>query len=255
MRKSILITGILTVAMIFTACNKAKAENGDESVASFVDEKGKAKSVNLIPSVLFYPEGSLWTEKEDGSLAWAVTLQAGQTLYVYPTKDGSTSEITESQLMKREGKKDEEDYTKVRYDNKDYWVNSSLIVPNAVANITTDKGIVYNEADIASTSSSKVKAGQIIAVHNSDAAGDVDSNSFVKVTFRADKNYREVYLKNEIISDKKDDLLAIRLLPKLDTLKNKVAKAEVISNLKELNVSSFIKEQIAEQIQQFDDNQ
>ncbi|MBR5645533.1 MAG: hypothetical protein IKX23_02705 [Treponema sp.] len=254
MRKSILITVLLAVALVFSSCNKTKSENGDESVASFVDEKGKAKSVNLIPSVLFYPEGSLWTENADGTLAWAVTLQIGQTLYVYPAGDGSTSEITESQLMKREGKKDEEDYTKVRYDNKDYWVNSSLIVPNAVANITTDKGIVYNDADIASTTSSKVKAGQIIAVHNSDAAGDVDDNSFVKVTFRSDKNYREVYLKNEIISDKKDDLLALRLLPKLDTLKNKVAKAEVIANLKELNVSSFIKEQIADKTQQSDEN-
>ena len=46
MRKSILITGILTVAMIFTACNKAKAENGDESVASFVDEWTSFNNIN-----------------------------------------------------------------------------------------------------------------------------------------------------------------------------------------------------------------
>ncbi len=251
MRKSILLVSLIAIALMFTGCNKTqKTEQGDESVASFIDENGKAKSVVLIPSVLFYAEGSLWTEMEGNKLSWAVTLQQGQTLYAYPTCDGSTSEITESKEMQREGKSTKEDYTKVRYNDNDYWINSDLIVLNAEAKVVTENGIVYNGADIADVSSAKVSAGQIVAVYTENT----ESDEFVKVTFRSDRSYREVYLKSEIISKSNDDMLVSRLLPLLKTIKNPVAKKEVIENLKSLNVCDYYKDMVNDAISAYSED-
>ena len=149
MKKIILSFSVLFSVLVLFGCKKENADEvADQSVAKTVDASGKEKSVSLIPSVLFYDEGSLWFENAEGALEWYVTLNAGQTLYAYPASAESESEVVEAQKMSKAGKKEQDVYIKVLYDQKDYWILSDLVVANATAAVVIEDTVNYSNDSI-----------------------------------------------------------------------------------------------------------
>lgn len=247
MKKLILSISVLFAVLALAGCSKEKSDGvADQSVAKTVDASGKEKSVSLIPSVLFYDEGSLWFENADGALEWYVTLNAGQTLYAYPASTDSENEVVEAQKMNKAGKKDQDLYIKVLYDQKDYWILSDLVVANATAAVVIEDTVNYSKDSIDGLSSkaAKIPTGKIVAIHN-DYKGSEDSDmSFVKVTWRngKERSYREVFLKSETVSTSSADLTAIRIVNKIAGIKepDPVVVGELMASVYDLKLSDGI---------------
>lgn len=241
MKKSLFAISMVLAALISFSCGNEKKEvnAGDQSVTTQKDESGREKQVVLVPSVLFYDEGSLWFENKAGELERYATLTAGQTLYAYPAAEGSESEVANIQKKKKAGQTNEDNYLQVRYDNKDYWVLSDLVIPNATAKVVLEDTINYTKDDIDGVSSVKVPAGKIVAVHNDYSSKEDADIKFYKVTWRkgSERSYRNVYIKADCISERPDDVIALRLLNKLKNLKNEVVIDEIYSVINKLNVS------------------
>lgn len=249
MKKVILTISVLFAVLALAGCSKDKTEAvGDQSVAKTVDASGKEKSISLVPSVLFYDEGSLWFENADGALEWYVTLNAGQTLYAYPAEADSENDVVEARKMNKAGKKDQDVYIKVLYDQKDYWILSDLVVANSTPAVIVEDTVNYSKDSIDGLSSkaAKISTGKIVAIHN-DYTGNPDSEmSFVKVTWRngKERSYREVFLKSECVSTSSADLIAIRVANKIGTIKepNSVVCDELVENVLNLDLSDGIKD-------------
>jgi hypothetical protein len=255
MKKRWFIAGLLVLALALTGCNKdsGKAGEGDASVATTVDENGKTKSVALVPCVLFYPEGSLWSEDNKGQLVWYNTFYAGQTFYAYPTEEGSLSEEIFTAKMTKQGKKEAEkdDYAKISYNNKVYWIVKDLIIPNAVAKVIIQDGYNYSSDTIADMTKTTITKGQIVAVNPAYVKSAESDLECYNVTWRKNggKSYRDVYIKKDIVSDKDDDLIAQRYLNRLSKIKesgNQIVLDEIYENCKALDLSPYYRELILE---------
>lgn len=247
MKKSVFAIALVLVTLLSFSCGgKKESDTGNQGVATQIDASGKVKEVVLVPSVLFYEEGSLWSENSKGELVWFVTLNQGQTLYAYPASAESESEVVEIRKMKKEGKTAEDNYLKVAYDGKDYWILSDLVIPNSTARIVIEDSINYTKDDIDGVSSVKVPAGKIVAVHN-DYSSKADADmQFVKVTWRkgTERSYRDVYLKADVVSTKDDDMTALRVINKLTKIEDPVVYDELLENVKSLDISDFLREQL-----------
>lgn len=105
----------------------------------------------------------------------------------------------------------------------------------------------YTKDDIDGVSSVKVPQGKIVAVHN-DYSNPNSDIAFVKVTWRKgdERSYRSVYLKADVVSTAEDDITALRVLSKLETLKNDVVKQELIENSASLEISDFLRDALNE---------
>ncbi|MCQ2589134.1 MAG: hypothetical protein MJ179_01800 [Treponema sp.] len=247
MKKLSFVLCVFLAAIAISSCNKEKTETvADQSVAKTVDESGKEKSISLIPSVLFYDEGSLWFENADGELEWYITLNAGQTLYAYPASNESENEVVEAQKMKKAGKKDQDVYIKVLYDQKDYWILSDLVVADAKAAVVIEDTMNYSKDSIDGLSSkaAKVPVGKLVAIHN-DYTCPADSDiNFVKVTWRngSERSYREVFLKSETVSTSVDDITAMRVNNKAASLKDETVIIEIVENVLSLSLTPSIED-------------
>ena len=201
-------------AILFAGCNKKQEEKFDSAV-------------------LIYQDGSLWTENEDGSMKWSTTLSNGTGLKVYPDS---------SKMAAREGKNDETEFVKVRFDNKDYWIQTALIAQNAVESVVLEDTLVYQNPDIAAVTNISVPALTIVAVSNDEVIAEDPSFKFKKISYRTDKTYRSVYVKQNVLSNDKEDVLVLRMLNKLKSTKNETVKEEVFNNALQLNCSPEVKD-------------
>ena len=131
-------------AILFAGCNKKQEEKFDSAV-------------------LIYQDGSLWTENKDGSMKWSTTLSNGTGLKVYPDS---------GKMAAREGKNDETEFVKVRFDNKDYWIQTALIAQNAVESVILEDTLVYQNPDIAAVTNISVPALTIVAVSNDEVVAE-----------------------------------------------------------------------------------
>lgn len=249
MKKSFFAISMILITLLSFSCGNGKkqADAGDQSVATTYDESGRAKEVTLVPSILFYEKGSLWYENSKGELERKTVLTQGQVVYAYPAEADSESEIVEVRKMKRSGQTAEESYLKVSYDNGEYWINSDLVVPNATPRVVCQESMNYTKDDIDGVSSVKVPQGKIVAVHN-DYSNPNSDIAFVKVTWRKgdERSYRSVYLKADVVSTAEDDIVALRVLSKLDSIKNPDVRAELIENSSSLDVSDFLRDALSE---------
>lgn len=209
---------VAVFAILVAGCNKNQKENFESAV-------------------LIYQDGSLWTENEDGTMKWATTLTNGTGLKVYP---GS------SKMAAREGKNDESEFVKVKFDNKDYWIQTVLIAQNSTENVILEDTLLYQNPDIAAVTSISVPALTIVAVSNDEVASEDPSFKFKKISYRTDKTYRSVYVKREVLSNDKDDVTVLRMLNKLNSTKNETVKEEVFNNALQLNCSPEVKDYLKE---------
>ena len=234
MKKCSKLFFLFAMLSLFISC-------GEEKKSS---KKNKAE-ISYVDSVLFYENGSLWTENADGEMVWFTTLSCGVTLKAYPAKDGSTSTVTESKNAIREGEKEPIEFTKVRFNDGDYWIQSALIIPNSKARVTTGDDIhIYNSTDITSVTNTVIPEKSIIA-YQEEVKDEEFGNTFAKITYKDSKRaYRDVYIKAEFVSANGDDVIIKRILSNYNNCKNETVKKELYANICELNSSSLFAEEI-----------
>lgn len=246
MKKSIQLVLIALLTFGCFSCGEDKQSIGNESVGTQITESGKKKEVSLIPSVLFYDNTYIYKENSKGELEASLQLFQGQVLYAYPTTDSNQSEIVESKKMPLVNKKPEWEFTKIHYDNTDYWVLTSHIVPNSKPSVIINPTLKYSKPDLEGISETKIPAGIIIAIHN-DYANNPESNAdYCKVSLRANgKSYRDIFVTKDCVSTFDDDVIAARILFRLnngkDSIKNPVVLNELAETVKTLSLSDYYK--------------
>lgn len=234
MKKLQIFSIILCTTLLFVSCgNKEK--------------KGKTNEIKFVKSVLFYDEGSLWTENEKGEMDWYKTLSLGDTLDAYPAIEGSTSDVVESKLAVRSGKTEQVDYTKVRYNNADYWMQSVLLIPGSSARLVTgDDVIIYSDADITTVTNGSIAKAKIVA-YLGEEKEEASGTTFAKISYKApNKAYRDIYIKAENLSSYEDDVIAKRVLGLIPSYKNEAVQKELFDNLSNLRISNALDKDIAE---------
>lgn len=206
---------------------------------------GCGKTDKYVKSVLFYEDGSLWTENSKGEMEWFTSLACGTVLDAFPAVQGSTSQITESKVSARIGKKEEVDFTKVKFNDGIYWIQSALIIPNAEPKLTTGGEIfIYRSPDIVDISNDKVGEDSIVALIEIIEEKEFGS-SFAKISYKSsNKVFRDVYIKAENISAGEDDLVAKRIFDKYSKVKNQSVKIELWENLRALSKSSYVNSKV-----------
>lgn len=227
-----IIKSLLIIALILSA------------VSCKGDKEKTKQEINYVKSVLIYDTGSLWTENADGEMEWYTTLQCGISLDTYPTIEGSTSTVTESKLATRNGETEKIDYTKVRFNENDYWIQSALIIPNATPKvIVADENVhVYNTAEITDISNAKIPVGTIVA-HISTIVqedGTIPTN-FDCISYRdGNKSYRNVYIKSDdVAKTTANDVMAERIIRKYKTIKKEAVKKELVESLSSLTLCPY----------------
>ena len=264
MKKNVKILSIFAAfvtAFVFAACTAKNSQNqasvGESSktektsvessagktsevVESSIlkSESQKEAPVNFVDCVLIYDEASLWYVNASGELDWYTTISNGAALKAYPASSTSLSDTVESQKLTRSGKKEALEYTKVRFNENDYWIQSVLLVNNALPRLVTKENvIIYSLADITGATSDMVDSGTIVAFSGEEEDPELGVK-FSKISYHTEKrNFRNVYVKSENLSQQSDDVIAKRILTKIASTENEVIKQELLENTELLTLS------------------
>jgi len=204
----------------------------------------KEPSINYVDCLLIYDEAALWYENSKGELDWYTTISNFCSLKAYPPSASSLSEEVEAKKAVRSGKKEALEYTKVRFNEKDYWVQSVLLANNAVPGLLLKEAMIYSQADITAATSDIIPAGAILACSGEKEDAELGTK-FTKVTYRTEKRvFRNVFIKSENLSSNSDDVIAKRILKKIAACKNELVKAELLDNISLLELSPGITEEV-----------
>jgi len=207
-------------------------------------EQKKEAPINYVDCLLIYDEGSLWYENSKGELDWYTTISNSTRLKAYPASAASLSQEVESKKAVRSGKKEALEYTKVRFNEKDYWIQSVLLANNAIPRLLTKDAMIYTQADITAATSDVIPAGEIVASSGEEEDSELGTK-FAKVTYRTEKRvFRNVFIKAENLSSNGDDVIAKRILNKIASSKNAVVKAELLDNISLLELSPALTEEV-----------
>ena len=262
MKKNVKILSIFAAGtLLFAACTAKNSQNQTAAGESSKTEKAAVESsagkksealessilknesqkeavVNFVDCVLIYDEGSLWYVNAAGELDWYTTISNGAALKAYPASSDSLSDTVESRKLVRSGKKEALEYTKVRFNENDYWIQSVLLVNNALPRLVTKENvIIYSLADITGATSDIVDAGTIVAFSGEEEDPELGVK-FSKISYHTEKrNFRNVYVKSENLSEQADDVIASRILAKIASTENEVIKQELLENTELLTLS------------------
>ena len=247
---------VLTVmSLSITGCTKkevastpvvteTKNEPVQETVKQAVEPITIKEEVKMIPGVMLWDEASLWYEKPDGKMYWKVTVDYGTAFDCYPKVSAdSTNALVESKnairvvtSTKEEAKKE---FTKIKYQNEDYWVQTAIIAINAEpAVIVKENTFIYKAAEIDKITKDSLAKGTVIALSK-----DEPINGFCKIAARVgQKLYEDVYIKEDKISSNSDDIKALSMIKLIRNTKEKSMQLELLDNTKTLQVSDDIQE-------------
>lgn len=203
----------------------------------------------IIPCVLFYDSAYIWSENKSGILDAVTLLYSGQELFAYPSNSDKIGEELFTKDFSRAGHLDSvENYTKIFYKDKEYWINSHVIAPYTKAGLIIDtKAIVYNSPDVLDVGSVLIPQFQLIAINTNFETPSSSDVSFSKVTFRSEeKTSRNCYVKSSVISSFPDDVKAFRFLNKAALSEKKEIKEELLANCINLELSEEMKQKLEE---------
>lgn len=261
MKKSILISTL--VVFILAGCtkqNKGSEQNQQAStpkeseakvevvseVTQEVKTEVKTETKQMIPGVMLWDEATFWTEKDDGKMYWKLTVDYGTAFECYPSASGSSSLVETKKAIRvitSTKEEAEKEFTKISYQNTDYWVQTSIIAINAVpAMVIKENTFVYKTPDIEKITTDKLPVGTIIALSK-----EVPIDGFIKVSARiGEKLYDEVYIKLDKVSENTADIKALSMIEKINKSKDKAIQLELLDNTKSLNVSPEIKDMLSD---------
>ena len=263
MKKTIValsLIGFTALAFLATGCTKKEISPSspvttvtetkpepvvtEEKVPEPVVAEPVKEETKMIPGVMLWDEASFWYEKPDGKMYWKLTVDYGTAFECYPKESAdSTNSLVESKnairvitSTKEEAKKE---FTKIRYQNNDYWVQTAIIAINAVpAVVVKDNTYIYKAAEIDKITKDQLSVGTILALYEEEAI-----NGFSKISARpGTKLYEEVFIKEDKLSNNPDDIKALNMVKLIKTTKEKAMQLELLDNTKNLNVSPEIQE-------------
>ncbi|MBO4858233.1 MAG: hypothetical protein J5527_06945 [Treponema sp.] len=263
MKKTIValsLIGFTALAFLATGCTKKEISPSspvttvtetkpepvvtEEKVPEPVVAEPVKEETKMIPGVMLWDEASFWYEKPDGKMYWKLTVDYGTAFECYPKESAdSTNSLVESKnairvitSTKEEAKKE---FTKIRYQNNDYWVQTAIIAINAVpAVVVKDNTYIYKAAEIDKITKDQLSVGTILALYEEDTI-----NGFSKISARpGTKLYEEVFIKEDKLSNNTDDIRALNMVKLIKNTKEKAMQLELLDNTKNLNVSPEIQE-------------
>ena len=248
---------LAATALSITGCTKKEAASTPvvtETKPEPVQETKKeepvvqpepVKEVKMIPGVMLWDEASLWYEKPDGKMYWKVTVDYGTAFDCYPkVSSDSTNALVESKnairVITSTKEQATKEFTKIKYQNEDYWVQTAIIAINAEpAMIVKDNTFIYKAAEIDKVTKDSLAKGTIVALSK-----DEPINGFVKIAARVgQKLYEDVYVKEDKVSSlSSDDTKALSMIKLIRNTKEKSMQLELLDNTKGLQVSEDIQE-------------
>lgn len=233
---------------ISTTIVEEKNEPVVAAVKSEPEKKEPVKAKEMVPAVMLWDEASFWTEKENNEMYWKITVDYGTPFKCYPkVSENSTSDITESKVAVRvvssTKSKENKDFTKISYQNNDYWVQSTIIAVNAIpAIITKENTYVYKSPEMDKLTKTLLDAGTIIALST-----DAPINGFSKISVRLGDNLLEdVYIKNDKFSDSQSDIQAVNMIKLINNTTDKAMKLELLENLKSISTTDEISKMVSD---------
>ena len=263
MKKTIIalsLIGFTALAFLATGCTKKEISPSspvttvtetkpepvvtEEKIAETVVAEPVKEEIKMIPGVMLWDEASFWYEKPDGKMYWKLTVDYGTAFECYPKESSSsTNSLVESKNAIRviTSTKEEatKEFTKIRYQNNDYWVQTAIIAINAIpAVVVKDNTYIYKAAEIDKITKDQLSLGTVIALYEEEAI-----NGFSKISARPDtKLYEEVFIKEDKLSNNPDDIRALNMVKLIKNTKEKAMQLELLDNTKNLNISPEIQE-------------
>lgn len=226
------------------AVTETKPETVQETEKHVVEPLTIKEEVKMIPAVMLWDEASLWYEKPDGKMYWKVTVDYGTAFDCYSKVSAdSTNALVESKnairVITSTKEEAQKEFTKIKYQNEDYWVQTAIIAINAEpAVIVKENTFIYKAAEIDKITKDSLAKGTIIALSK-----DEPINGFCKIAARVgQKLYEDVYIKEEKISSNSDDIKALSMIKLIRNTKEKSMQLELLDNTKTLQVSDDIQE-------------
>ena len=263
MKKTIIalsLIGFTALAFLATGCTKKEISPSspvttvtetkpepvvtEEKIPETVVAEPVKEEIKMIPGVMLWDEASFWYEKPDGKMYWKLTVDYGTAFECYPKESSSsTNSLVESKNAIRviTSTKEEatKEFTKIRYQNNDYWVQTAIIAINAIpAVVVKDNTYIYKAAEIDKITKDQLSLGTVIALYEEEAI-----NGFSKISARpATKLYEEVFIKEDKLSNNPDDIRALNMVKLIKNTKEKAMQLELLDNTKNLNISPEIQE-------------
>ncbi len=220
MKKSVIIsTLILTAASLFAETSKG---------------------------IFLQDNGWLWSKKDDGVMTAKVKLSEGTEIEVYPeSADFSYDGAAKGKTL---------NFTKVKYDSKEYWSISNRFILGKRLAVLTDDVAIYNTPHPADVRNAHLDKGSLVAIGDKVTSPVLSSLSFIEVSYYSASRYsvQTVYMKDSNYSALADDIMAFRTMARANELTVVDQKKTILESALKLNVSDEVKELIKEQIEDLD---
>ncbi len=234
---------LIFFVLISFCCNKSEisttnqTENETVSTEEIKTEKKEEKILTTKDAIALYPGTPLYTENKDGKMVYADEVAKGESLSVYYNDNGV--ETKNAIRLLNNGKEESFDFIRVSSqftdEETEYWTRSLFVAQDhPIANVIIQEGHIYNTAQIFDATSNKLSIGDIVALKS-----EINSESdFTPVTiYDGTEDGKEVFVKTEILSTHKDDLIAIQTFDSLKAFKD--IKPEISYELMEIMASNL----------------
>ena len=204
-----------------------------------------------VTATVLQNEMNLWVEKSEGMMEWSkINLNAGETIDAYIS--GSDEKNNPVALTKRSSWKNAKEgqtllFTKVRYNEQDYYAISNRIVLGLKPAIVLENAATYTSKNFADIRKKGVPEGTVIAVDITDKTSGV--YTLVKMAYYDEKAYvkREGYIMSSKISTTKDDISAYKLLKQAEKEPDEARKSAILNSITQLSISSKMNEMVKNQ--------
>ena len=234
---------LIFFVLISFGCNKTntattnQTENETVSTKEIKTEKKEEKILTTKDAIALYPGTPLYTENKDGKMVYADEVAKGESLSVYYNDNGVESKNAIRLLSN--GKEDSFDFIRVSSqftdEDTEYWTRALFVAQDhPIANVIVQEGHIYNTAQIFDATSKKLSIGDIVALKS-----EINFDSeFTPVTiYDGTEDGKEIFVKTEILSTYKDDLIAVQTFDSIKAFKD--IKPEISYELMEIMASSL----------------
>ena len=188
----------------------------------------------------------LWKVGEDGNLVdTKETLAVGTEIKIRATADFRTKTYSYTWVSGRNSQTGT--FVRITYLDEDYYIFEGRIAIGMIPGIiTVPSAAVYRTRNLADVKNSCLYSGRIIAVGKSyDIAGGIKMSEVAY--FSAEQNkILTGYVRSDRVSGNRDDIKAIEMLTIANNTSDFSKKRQIISFVKDLNVTGNVLEMIGE---------
>ena len=193
-------------------------------------------------------EMALWTLQDDGKMANSKNeLNAGTTVQVYMKEDGRTPDEISAETSTSRSRGSTQTFTKISYEGNDYYVVPNMIcIGGTPAVITTENACLYKTKNLADITSHVLVRSKVVCLKGTFKTVAGKEMSYVTYYDDSSSSQKSGYVKSEKTSTNRDDITALRALRKINATNNQKLKTDLVSTLRDLNVSGNVLELIGE---------